>query len=258
MLITLVISFFITAALYASVGFGGGSTYNSLLVLSGVDYRILPAIALTCNIIVVSGGTLRFWQRGLLSIRDLSPFLAASVPAAWIGGRLNVSEIVFVGLLGLALLFAGLRMVTQPNPQAGPVNRQSGWPLFTISIAVGGLIGFISGLVGIGGGIFLAPVLYFLNWGSPRRIAAACSLFILANSVSGLTGQLAKLGEASILSAAIPYWPLLLSVLVGGQIGSWAASQSFRPATIKRLTSVLILYVALRLLYRWSSLVGWT
>ena len=246
--------FFVTAILYAAVGFGGGSTYNALLVLHGADFRILPAIALACNLVVVSGGLWRFHRAGLVSVPRLAPFLAASIPAAWIGGRIPVSEALFIGLLGIALLISGLRLATQGSPASQANAAATTSP--TLALGVGGAIGFISGLVGIGGGIFLAPVLYFLNWGSPRRIAAACSLFILANSLSGLLGQVMKLQDMSILPLVVPYWPMLIAVLFGGQIGSWFATKGLQPVIMKRLTALLILYVAARLLYRWFGLIG--
>ena len=104
MSLILIALFALTAALYAAVGFGGGSTYNALLVLNGADYRVLPAIALACNIIVVSGGVWRFSRAGEITLARIAPFLLSSVPAAFLGGRLEVSETVFVGLLGGALL----------------------------------------------------------------------------------------------------------------------------------------------------------
>ena len=106
----LILLFFVTAALYASVGFGGGSTYNALLVLYGADYRILPSIALCCNIIVVAGGTYAFARSGNLRWSRLAPFLITSVPAAWLGGRIPVSETIFIGALGFSLLAAGLHL----------------------------------------------------------------------------------------------------------------------------------------------------
>lgn len=110
-------------------------------------------------------------------------------------------------------------------------------------------------MVGIGGGIFLAPILYLMKWGTARQIAAACSLFILVNSLSGLAGQLTKLSDLAILGSALPYWPLLISVFVGGQIGSWIGSDRLNANWMKRLTAALILYVAARLLLRWIALI---
>ena len=109
----IIILFFVVAVLYAAVGFGGGSTYNALLVLQGADYRVLPSIALACNVVVVSGGIWRFSRAGQMPFKALWPFLAASIPAAWLGGSLPVSETVFIGLLGGALLLSGLRLFWQ-------------------------------------------------------------------------------------------------------------------------------------------------
>ncbi len=250
----LALAFLITATLYAAVGFGGGSTYSALLSLNGTDYRILPVITLACNVIVVSGGIWRFSREGLLPLRRLTPFLAASAPAALIGGRLPVAESVFVGLLGTALLLSGLRLLVQKKESLSD-ESETDIPL-PIALGAGGAIGLLSGIVGIGGGIFLAPLLYRMKWAGPRTIAAACSLFILANSLSGIGGQILKLQDSSLIGLAAPYWPLLLAVLIGGQIGSWLAAQGLSQVWIKRMTSVLILYVALRLLWRWARLAG--
>ena len=245
--------FFITAMLYAAVGFGGGSTYSALLVLSGTDYRILPTLALSCNILVVTGGLWRFRNTGYLDIRRMIPFLVTSIPAAWFGGRLLVSETLFVGLLGFTLLLSGARLMIQKLP-AEPLHAKPNDPIIFAPF-MGGVIGLLAGIVGIGGGIFLAPILYFLKWGSARQIAAACSLFIFTNSVAGLSGQLTKLGSTEFIVPLLTYWPLLPAVFIGGQIGSYLASKGLHPIWIKRLTSVLILYVAIRLLYRWTAII---
>lgn len=252
----LIAAFLVTALLYASVGFGGGSTYSALLVTSGADYRVLPAVALVCNVIVVSGGVWRFSRTRDLSLRRLMPFLMTSVPAAWIGGRIPVSEALFIGLLGGALLLSGLHLAFQKDAETEtlePVAQSRNHGLFAAGI--GGAIGLLSGFLGIGGGIFLAPVLYLMRWGRPRQIAAASSLFILVNSLSGLAGQLMKLQDLVLLSLAAPYWPLPIAVLIGGQAGSWLAGYKLDPALIRRLTALLILYVAARLIWRWSAMI---
>jgi len=183
--LSLVILFFLTALVYACVGFGGGSTYTALLVLVGVEYQVIPVIALLCNLAVVSINLWRFKREQILSFRKLFPFLIASFPAAWIGGRVPVSEQFFTILLGLCLLFAGLRMLWPKRTNDKKVIRKIPPAMACV---IGAVIGGISGLVGIGGGIILSPILYALSWGSARQIAGACSLFIFVNSVSGLGG----------------------------------------------------------------------
>lgn len=251
MIFLLALFFLLTAVLYASVGFGGGSTYSALLVLSDADYRILPALALICNIIVVTGGVLAFARAGHLRARALLPFFITSIPAAWLGGRIIIPEMLFVGMLGLCLLAAGVHMMinhtdTEQHKTAA-VNRVIGY-------GVGGAIGFLGGLVGIGGGIFLAPILYGLRWGTPRQIAAACSLFILVNSIAGLAGQVMKLGDLGLAASIMPYWPLFPAVLIGGQIGSRLATTRISASLIKRMTAILIFYVSARLLWRFVTM----
>ncbi|WP_298019230.1 sulfite exporter TauE/SafE family protein [uncultured Parasphingopyxis sp.] len=241
--------FALTALLYAMVGFGGGSTYNALLVLSGTDYRLLPAIALLSNIIVVSGGSWRFWRAGHVRFDRLWPWFLLSIPAAWLGGRIAISETVFIGLLGGALLIAGLQLAFERHAGAEATEGRA-LPL-PLQAGIGGGIGLLSGLVGIGGGIFLAPILYLLRWGPAREIAGTASVFILVNSLAGLTGQLMKLDDFGQVEALQDYWLLFPAVLIGGQIGSRIGSTRLPPLLVKRMTAVLILYVAARLLWRW-------
>ena len=242
--------FALTAALYASVGFGGGSTYIALLALAALDYRALPVIALLCNIIVVTGGTLRFQSRGLIDWPRIWPILILSVPAAWLGGRLELDKDSFLLLLGLSLAAAGILLLIEPfikRAGTGPGHR--GWTSHRLfAPAVGTGIGFLSGMVGIGGGIFLAPILLLTRWSDSRRIAATASVFILVNSIAGLGGQLAKSGFGSGGDAILAYWPLFVGVLLGGQVGSFLASKALPEIWIRRLTALLILYVALRIL----------
>lgn len=238
--------FFLTALLYAAVGFGGGSTYNALLVLAGTDYRAVPVVALACNIVVVSVGSWRFARSGNVDWRRTWPLFALSIPLAWIGGQLIVAELVFVGLLSVSLFAAGLLMLWQPRA------RRDGPPLVTarwVEPLAGGAIGLLAGVVGIGGGIFLAPLLYILRWGPPRAIAGTSAIFILANSISGLAGQLAK-GHGAGAEILAEYWPLFPSVAAGGLIGATLGSSRIDPKYVRLLTALLILYVAARLALR--------
>ena len=253
MKLTLIILFFITAALYASVGFGGGSTYNALLVMADTDTMVQPLIALACNIIVVSGNVVRYYRAKLLDFRRYIPLVILSIPMALLGGSLPISRKLFMGLLAIALVFAGTRLlwsswrqeqVSDGSPRLGPIP----------TALIGGGVGFYAGLVGIGGGIFLAPILYFARWGSAKAIAAACSFFILVNSVAGIIGQSSKLANMGQLELALPYWPLLPAVFLGGLIGNYMGVFKFSELWIKRLTAILILYVALRLTLKWFTL----
>jgi hypothetical protein len=246
----LALFFFITALIYAAVGFGGGSTYTALLAINGVDYRILPSIALICNIIVVAGGAWRFGAAGHIDGRRVAPWIALSVPAAFVGGRLEISETVFVGLLGPSLVVAGLQLLFQAAPRTQttrPTPRAA-------ALAGGGLIGFLSGLVGVGGGIFLAPLLHHLKWDAAKKIAGASALFILANSLSGLLGQFAKISSQDLEVDLARSWPLFLAVLAGGQIGSHLGVLKLDQMLMRRLTALLVLYAAAGLLLRWRDL----
>lgn len=246
-MIPLALAFFFTALLYSMAGFGGGSTYNALLVLDETDYQILPAIALSCNIIAVTAGAVQFLRARRMRLADVAPLCILSAPAAWIGGRIPVPETLFVGLLGATLLVAaGFMFVDPAEPKTA--EREERPP--ALPIAVGGGIGFLSGVVGIGGGIFLAPFLHLIRWGKAHEIAGAASVFILVNSLAGLAGQLTKLGDLEKLAALAPYWPLPLTVLAGGVAGGFLGARRLPSGAIKKITGALILVVALRLLWR--------
>jgi uncharacterized protein len=242
--------FFITALLYASVGFGGGSTYTALLVFAGADYRVLPVVALACNIIVVTGGSIRFARAGLVPWRRLAPLVALSVPFAFLGGRMPIREAMFLILLGTSLLAAGMLLVLQKPPVRAATPAA---PRPLIDGALGGAVGFLSGLVGIGGGIFLSPIQHLMRWAAPRQIAATASIFILVNSLAGLAGQLTKPGAMGIAGLGA-WWPLFAAVLIGGQIGSHAGITLFSEPLVRRATGILIVAIAIQLL--WKTLSG--
>jgi len=245
--------FFLAAVAYASVGFGGGSTYNALLILSGMDYRLVPAIALTCNILVVTGGVYHYARAGVLSIGKLLPFIVLSLPMAWLGGSMPVSEQVFIGLLGFSLLVAAAQMLLKPHVTV-PVNTYKAARFWLVAAPVGGFIGLLAGITGVGGGIFLAPIIYFLRLAPARTVAGITSGFILVNSIAGLAGQLMKAGDYSPLQGWMQAWPLFIAVVIGGQIGSHLGAYHLPEMWVKRLTAVLMLYVALRLIWRWVGM----
>jgi uncharacterized protein len=248
----LALAFLVTASLYASVGFAGGSTYTALLVLAGTSLTILPVVSLVCNLIVAGGGTWRFAQAGLVPWRRLWPLLAVSIPLAFVGGSLPVSKPTFVALLGGTLLAAGMLLLFQ-RERTDADDPERRFPVVGPLIAAP--LGLVSGIVGIGGGIFLAPVLHLIGWDRAKRVAASASVFILANSLAGLGGQATRLAHnPEAAGAVVAYWPLALAVLVGGQIGSRIGIRVLPPTWLRRLTAVLILYVALQLL--WRTLTG--
>lgn len=231
------------AFLYASVGFGGGSSYLALLVLWGLPYTIIPMLALACNIIVVSGNSLHYVRAGHFNKHILIPHLIGSVPLAYIGGTLAISQIFFEWLVFLTLLIASLLLIWQ-HKQYGAPNTIYHPLSLPLAISIGAGLGFLSGVIGIGGGIFLAPILYLLHAGSPRQIATTASLFILINSIAGILGHLQKTGFSEEIFA---YWPLLLAVLVGGLSGNLVSLKYFPLKVIVLITGLLVLFVSLRM-----------
>ncbi len=245
-MIILSILFFVTAILYASVGFGGGSTYLALLLISGVPYFIFPVIALSCNIIVVSGNCFNYIRAGNLNLRLLIPYLIGSIPLAFIGGSLPIEKWLFEILLFLVLTIAGILLLLNFRSYDDKEVRYRKVPII-ISILIGGILGFISGVVGIGGGIFLSPILFLIKAGRPKHIVTTASLFILINSLLGIIGQLTK----NVVISEIPnYWFLLLAVLIGGQVGNFLNLKIFPTRILALITAGLVLFVAIRMAYK--------
>ena len=245
-MIILSILFFITALLYSSVGFGGGSTYLALLLIWGIPYHIFPIIALLCNIIVVSNNSFNYIRAGNYNFKFLIPFLVGSIPLAFIGGSINIGKEIFEILLFLVLSIAGLLLLfnnksyKEKEIKIKKLNN-------LISLFIGAILGLISGIVGIGGGIFLSPILFLLKAEQPRVIVTSASLFILINSISGILGQLTK---EMVLSQILSYWTLFLSVFIGGLIGNYLNLKIFSNRTLAIITSILVIFVATRIGYR--------
>ena len=242
-MIILSILFFVTALIYSSVGFGGGSTYLAILLILGVPYTIFPVIALVCNIIVVSGNSINFIRSKNINFNLLFPYLIGSIPFAFIGGSVKIEKSLFEILLFCVLLVAGIFLLIESksfNKEQIKINKIPR----LISISFGSIIGFMSGIVGIGGGIFLSPLLFLMKAGYPKHITSSASLFILINSIFGIAGQLTK---DQVLNQVITYWPLFLSVLIGGQIGSLLNIKFLSNKILALLTSFLVIFVAIRM-----------
>jgi uncharacterized membrane protein YfcA len=242
-MLILVFGFFLTAVLYSSVGFGGGSTYSALLALSGIDYRIFPLLSLGCNIVVVSGGSFRFARAGVTPWRGALLLTAIAAPAAFLGGLTPIDQSTFLAILGASLVLTGLTLLLPVKERGGEPTRVARY----MPIAAAPL-GYLAGLVGIGGGIFLAPLLHLTRWNTPRSVAATASLFILINSIFGLGGQLLKGGTERLALAIDVGLPLLVAVAVGGQIGSLLALKYLPQTWIRWATAVLTIWVGGRLL----------
>ena len=241
-MIILSILFLITAILYSSVGFGGGSTYLALLLIWEIPYYIFPIIALLCNIIVVTGNSINYIASGNLNSKILVPYLIGSVPFAFIGGSINLDKNIFEIILFIVLSLASILLLISHNSYENNFKIRI-IPKY-ISILIGSLLGLISGIVGIGGGIFLSPILFLLKAGYPRQIATIASLFILINSISGVIGQLTK---QNVISDVLNYWPLFILVLLGGQIGNFLNLKIFSNKLLAIITSGLVMFVAIRI-----------
>jgi len=235
--------FFLTAILYSSVGFGGGSTYLALLLIWEIPYYIFPIIALCCNIIVVSGNCYNFTKAGNLNLKLLLPYLIGSIPFAFIGGSLLIEKSFFGILLFIVLTLAGFLLLFKFKSYDDSSETYREVPK-TISIIIGSILGFISGIVGIGGGIFLSPILFLIKAGKPKHIVTTASIFILINSISGISGQLTK---NLVLNEIHNYWFIFLIVFIGGQIGNFLNLKIFPARVLALVTSGLVIFVAVRM-----------
>jgi len=226
--------FLIIAFIYSSVGFGGGSSYLAILAMYALPFKEIRLIALICNIIVVTGGTLIFIRNKQVNWKKVIPLAAVSVPMAFIGASMKISQDTFFIILGFSLIVAAVLLWIKTKSQNLDTSRKSNYLRDGL---LGGAIGFLSGMVGIGGGIFLSPVLNLMKWDTPKKIAATASFFILVNSVSGIAGQLSQLPND------INYTRILLlcaAVFIGGQLGSRMGAAKFNLLVIRRITAVVV------------------
>ncbi len=233
--------FFFIALVYSSAGFGGGSSYLAVLTLFSFEFTTIRMVALLCNIAVVSGSVWIFSRKGFLKIRKILPLVLLSVPFAYLGGRMKIEQEFFFILLGFTLVVVAILMMIFRKEKTVDLPRYS-------NAVIGGGIGFLSGIIGIGGGVFLSPLLYFSRWAEVKVIAATTATFILVNSISGLTGQIMTHGfqlDWKVVGG------LLLAVIAGGQIGARFTAGKVNPLIVRRITSVVILVVGIRLLWKY-------
>ena len=238
--------FFTVAILYSSVGFGGGSSYLAILALTTIAFTQIRATALLCNIVVVLGNVWLFYLQKLINWKKVLPLVLTSIPFAFFGGYLKINQTFFFILLGFTLLFAAITMWN--SKQIISSEKRLTKYTKTKNVTYGGVVGFISGMVGIGGGIFLAPLLHLSKWDTPKKIAATASFFILVNSIAGLLGQYTNpdfIIDWNLTSI------LLITVFIGGQIGSRLSNKFLNPIQLKKSTAILIAFVSIRILWKY-------
>ena len=237
--------FFIIAIIYASVGFGGGSSYIAILALYGLPFKEIRLIALCCNIIVVVGGVALYIMHGYVNWKKILPLICISIPCAFAGAMVKLSETNFYLVLSVVLIISAILLWIMTIKKHVEIRQAKDLPI--INGSIGGAVGFISGLAGIGGGIFLSPLLHILRWDAAKRIAATASVFILVNSLAGLAGQFSQLhGEIE--------WKLLIclsiAVFLGGQLGSRLGTFKFNAVMITRLTAILVFIAGVEILIK--------
>lgn len=237
-------AFFLVALIYSMAGFGGGSSYIALLALACFPHDSIPSMGLVCNLVVVTASTYHFVRAGHFQWRLFWPFMVGSVPLAFLGGMVPLKQDLFFLLLGGTLCVAGLLLLWPIKEIA--IGSTTTAPNLKVSLGLGAGLGFLSGMVGIGGGIFLAPLLLLWRWAQPKQVAALAAAFILVNSAAGLAGQLWK--NPSALAGNGIVW-LAGAVFVGGQVGSQLGARQIPQVRVRQLTGGIVLAAALRILF---------
>ncbi len=228
------------AVLYSSVGHGGASGYLAIMALYSMSPETMRPTALVLNLLVSGIAFIQFYRAGYFDRSLVFPFLIGSVPAAFIGGMIDLPVTVYKIILGICLLLAVIRMIVKmPSPEH-PVLEKNVW----IAIVFGFAIGLVSGLIGIGGGIILSPVILLLGWGDMKKTAAASALFIWLNSLAGLTGFFVNSGSLSTSS-----WPLLIAAGIGGVLGGYLGSVKWSKDALKWALSLVLVAAAMKLVF---------
>jgi uncharacterized membrane protein YfcA len=231
--------FLIMALLYSSVGQGGGSGYLAAMALLGVAPENIRQTALTLNVVVAGIGLVKFARAGFFDGRLCLPFILASVPAAFLGGVLSLPAEIFKPVVAVILLWAAALLLWRPPP---PMTESRKRPPLLASLGAGGAIGVLSGLIGIGGGIFLAPLLILKGWANPKVTAALSSAFILANSLAALVGVLSHSRAFPVL---LPVW--MGVVALGGLIGADVGAKRLSPRALQRLLAGVLVLASLKI-----------
>ncbi len=229
------ILFLFVAFIYSSVGLGGGSSYTAIMVIMGVSYTMIPTTSLTLNLVVTFIGMINFWRNGYGRLNLVGPFLITSIPMAYLAGSLEIPEIIFQIILISTLVLVAVRIyIINGLALSFQLSETQKWIMI---IVLGAILGFIAGAVGIGGGIYLVPLIIMFGLGTEKEAAAAGAMFIWANS---LVGIMARYNSGTFnLDFMIP---LIGAVLVGGFAGSYFGSIKYNPKTIQRVMGVVIIF----------------
>jgi uncharacterized membrane protein YfcA len=228
------IVFLIVAMAYSSVGLGGGSSYIALMVVLGFGALSIPLISLVLSLLVTSFGSYNFIRRGHLRPRLLLPFILTSMPMAWLGGYLQIPKAIFHWILLISLVVVVLRIYGWRNTsfRLQLTSQQK----IVVSLSAGGILGLLAGIVGIGGGIYLVPLIIILGLGSVREAAACGAVFIWLNSLVGLLSRL----QFNYIDLT-PYLPLLLAVMAGGAMGSFLGSSRLSTDVMEKILGSVVI-----------------
>jgi uncharacterized membrane protein YfcA len=232
------------AALYSSVGHAGASGYLAAMALFGLAPATMKPAALCLNILVATIATFRFWRAGCFHWPLFWPFAVASIPLAFVGGAITLPTTVYKQIVGLTLLYAAFRLFRFTQAKAEAVATTTRNAPLALAMFLGGLIGLLSGLTGVGGGIFLSPLLLLMGWADTRRTAGVSAAFILVNSIAGLSGNLTNL---QTLPPALPYFAL--AAILGGVIGSEFGSRRLASMTIRRLLALVLVVAGVKMIF---------
>lgn len=233
--------FAVVAAAYAAVGLGGGSGYVAIMVLAGLPAQNVPSTALVLNLLVASAALLRYGFAGRLRTDILLPFLCPAIPAAFVGGFCQASHQVLLITLAAALLLAAGATFRSASHAVEDPRQPTRLSKIIFGVPFGTLIGFVSGVVGIGGGVFLGPLILFLRWSGPKEVAAMNALLVLALSAAGLVGHGLR-GSISV-SLVVPF---AIAALLGGLLGAHIGERKLSPITLQRTLAVVVLAAGIR------------
>jgi len=237
--IVIILAVFLVAVLYSSVGHGGASGYLGVMAFLAVAPNVTRPTALVLNLFVASIAFIQFYRAKHFDWKIFLPFAAASIPMAFVGGMIQLPTTVYKIILGTVLILAAIRLAVNLKTES-----ESSAPKIWICLLIGAVLGFISGLVGVGGGIFLTPILLLFNWTETKKAAGISALFILVNSIAGLLGNYAQ-----VLQLSLNVWAWITAAIIGGVIGSTLGSFRFNSLTLRRVLAVGLMIAGAKLIF---------